>query len=125
MKLDDTLIAQRETVVRTYCAAWGESDPEARQQLLRSCFEESGSYTDPNWHQPSLMDLQNLVGDVLRRLPTARIVQRSKHQTYRDVGKFEWELVFEDGAVHLRGTDFVTFSPAGKLQSVVGFFADA
>jgi hypothetical protein len=122
MKPDEALIAHRKAVVRTYCTAWGEPDASTRLQLLQTCFEESGTYTDPNWHQPSLTDLQNLVNDIHRRLANVKIVQRSDLQTYRNVGKFEWDLVRQDGTVHLRGVDFVTFSPTGKLQSVVGFF---
>ena len=122
MKLDQALIADREGVVRTYCTAWGESDAPTRLQLLQSCFEESGTYTDPNSHQPALLDLNQLVSDVHRRFGQVQIVQRSVLQTYRDVGKFEWDLVRADGKVQLRGVDFVTFSPTGKLQSVIGFF---
>jgi hypothetical protein len=122
MKLDEALTADRKAVVRTYCSAWGESNASARLQLLQSCFEDSGTYTDPNGHQPSLVGLQNLVSDVQRRFANVKIVQTSDLQTYRDFGKFEWDLVLKDGTVHLRGVDFVTFSPTGKLQSVVGFF---
>lgn len=122
MTLDASQIEHRHALVKCYCDVWCETDDAKRLQLLRTCFEDTGTYSDPTVHLESLTRLNDYLSDLHRRFPRSKVLLTSELQTYRNVGRFDWDWALEDSTVRRRGVDFVTFSGAGKLQGVVGFF---
>src|SRR5688572_919168 len=51
-----------QTVVRDYCNAWAESDPEKRMELLKRSWSDHGVYQDPRSHVSGREALHEHIG---------------------------------------------------------------
>jgi hypothetical protein len=111
-----------EALITRYCDAWGEPDPEQRQQLLAQVWAEQGTYTDPAVHLSGRQALGDYIGKILRRYPGARIVRTSAVDTHHGLLRFTWRLALLDGQTLTEGIDFGELSGEGKLSRIAGFF---
>ncbi len=122
MHLEKQEIVHRSECVRRYVQTWSEADEAKRLGLLRSCYEESASYSDPAVCLDGLHRLNTYLGELQQSYPGCHIVQQSVLDTYSSFGRFTWLWALADGTVRRRGVDFVRFSPGNRLQTVIGFF---
>ena len=120
-------MTEHDGLIDAYLAAWNETDPAARRDLIARAWTEDARYLDPMLSAEgrdgltvaSALDLcpELLVksGILTRRKPTGKEAE--------DI-RFGWELAPEAGGPPVvRGVDFATLSADGRrLRSVTGFF---
>ena len=108
--------------IDTYCAAWNETDPARRTELLRSCWHDDAIYTDPTVHTVGLEARVAHIGTVFERYPGSRILRTSAIDTHHGLARFAWRKVLADGTELPDGIDMVEFAADGRLRRIVGFF---
>jgi hypothetical protein len=111
-----------EVLITLYCQAWGEPDPERRQQMLQQVWADQGTYTDPTVHLTGSTELGEYIGKVLKKYPGARIVRTSLADMHHSMVRFTWRMALADGRTLTEGIDFGELSSEGKLGRIAGFF---
>ena len=109
-------------IVQTYCAAWGETDAEARSALLETAWADGGVYQDPMGRAEGRTALVAHIGAVQTQFPGAVIAPTSGIDHHNGVLRFNWHMRMADGSVGVAGVDFGTLAADGRLQSITGFF---
>ncbi len=110
------------TMIDTYLAAYGETDSNRRRQLIEECFAPDATLADPPLDAAGHDGLDELFAAVQGQFAGHTFRRTSGVDEHHASARYDWELVAADGAVAVVGTDFVRFSPAGTIASVVGFF---
>ena len=108
--------------LESYSAAWGEPDAGKRAAILSQCWAEEGSYLDPSAHVEGRDALCAHIGEVLEKLPGARIELTSDISCHHGRLYFSWQLVSADGNVIIAGVDFGVLDAEGQIAQIVGFF---
>ena len=113
-----------EEAVRSYAAAWAESDEAARLRLLEQAWADDGTYTDPLTQVTGREALSAAIGQFMTQSPGVRIVQTTGVDTHHAVLRFGWKV---EGATApplagLEGFDFGELAEDGRLRRIVGFF---
>lgn len=109
-------------IVKTYCAAWSETDMEARAALLETAWADDGVYEDPMGRADGRTALIKHIGAVQSQFPGAVIEPTSGVDHHNSVLRFNWHMRMPDGSVGVAGVDFGTLAEDGRLQSITGFF---
>jgi len=109
-------------LIDRYIAAWNETDRGRRRDLIAQTWTEDASYVDPVLQSDGRDGIDAMIGSVQERFPGHRFRRTSEVESHHDRARFTWELVPEDGAPVVRGTDFGIVTPANMLQAVTGFF---
>lgn len=116
--------AQRNVMISTYCAAWGEPESAKRDSLLREVWASDGRYSDPT--PVSLKGraaLSTHIGSFLAQNAGVRF-RCSAAQTHHQFMRFAWAIVAASGTTIMSGIDFAELASDGRLQRIVGFFGD-
>ncbi|WP_170480493.1 nuclear transport factor 2 family protein [Ruegeria arenilitoris] len=109
--------------ITVYGAAWQETDPERRSQLLDHCFAENGRYVDPTADVGGRQQLCEHIGNVLKDTK-GRVEITSAPTVHHDVIHFTWRMIAPDGSVMVSGHDFVQLNKQGQIAHLAGFFGD-
>ena len=109
-------------VLDRYAQAWCASDKDARYTLLHSCWAKDGVYMDPAVHTQGSDALSDYIGASHQRFPGMRIELTSGVDHHHDSFRFDWHLRLPDGSIAIKGVDFGTVAPDGRLASITGFF---
>lgn len=111
-----------QQTIATYCRAWGEPDPDARNELLRQVWAGDGEYSDPSVRLHGRSELSACIAAVLQKVPGARIVQCGPVDGHGMYARFPWEFQLPDGRVHTRGVDFAELGEDDRIRRITGFF---
>jgi hypothetical protein len=112
--LDPTSIATR------YIAAWNETNPDRRGDLLAKTWTENATYTDPLMHGEGHGQIDGLISAVQQRFPGYRFALTGKVDGYGQQVRFSWALGPESGDSPIKGTDFGMVE-GDRLKTVIGF----
>ena len=112
-----------QQTIADYGAAWQESDPDKRLDLLTRCFAEDGVYVDPTAEVTGRSVLCDHIGEVLQS-SGGRVELTSKPNSHHGVVHFTWHMLGPDGGVFVTGHDFVRLDDTGKIALLAGFFGD-
>lgn len=112
-----------QQTIADYGAAWQETDPAERLELLTRCFAENGRYVDPTGDVSGRADLCDHIGGVLQS-SNGRVELTSKPTQHHDVVHFTWHMIGPDGSVFVAGHDFVHLNAEGQIAHLAGFFGD-
>ena len=115
-------MANVEETVRTYSAAWSETDPDARRALLETAWADTGLYQDPMGRADGRDALVAHIGGVLSQFPGAGIEITSGVDHHNNALRFNWQMRLGDGSIMVEGVDYGTLAEDGRLQSITGFF---
>jgi len=96
--------------VDTYLAAWNETDPARRAELVEQVWAPDG--------------ISDMHAALQGQFPGHRFRRASAVDAHHDRFRVGWELVGPDGAVALAGTDVGRLAEDGRLHSITGFFGD-
>lgn len=110
-------------VISDYGAAWQETNPETRLDLLQQCFAEDGRYTDPTAEVIGREALSAHIGAVLQS-SNGRVEITSRPASHHNVVHFIWHMVGADGSKMVEGHDFIHLGTDGKIASLAGFFGN-
>lgn len=109
-----------EQVVNQYIAAWNETDPGTRRELIVRTWTDDGSYLDPLMSGAGHDGIDAMIGSVQTQFPGYRFRRASELDAHNNVVRFSWELGPADGPALAGGVDFGVMVD-GRLQSITGF----
>jgi len=110
-----------EAVVR-YLAAWNETDPKRRRELVAKTWTEDGSYIDHARDGEGHAAIDAMIGRVQEQFQGYRFVLASGIEAHHGNARFSWVAGgTTDAQLYFKGTDFVTLAKDGRLKSVIGF----
>ena len=107
-------------LIDQYIAAWNETDPELRRELIARTWTKDGSYLDPLMSGEGHDGIDTMIGGVLSQFPGLRFRRTSELDSHNDRVRFSWELGPESGAPLAGGVDFGVIAD-GRLQAITGF----
>ncbi|SDW43049.1 SnoaL-like domain-containing protein [Ruegeria halocynthiae] len=110
-------------VIAAYGAAWRETEPNKRLELLNQCFAETAHYVDPTAEVSGRNQLSDHIGAVLKDT-RGRVELTSAPASHHDVVHFTWHMVAPDGSIMVAGHDFIRLDIDGKIAHLAGFFGD-
>lgn len=108
--------------VDTYLAAWNETDPAARAELVARVWAPDGALVDPPLAAEGHAGISDLHGALQAQFPGHAFRRSSAVDAHHDRFRVGWELVGPDGSVALAGTDVGVVAEDGRLRDVTGFF---
>jgi hypothetical protein len=111
-----------EETVRTYAAAWGETDPARRHEMLERSWTDEGVYCDPLRVAEGRAALERTIGEFQARNPGATIPLASGVDEHHGFVRFRWRVVRPDGSAATEGFDVGELAPDGRLRRITGFF---
>lgn len=110
--------------VDAWFRAWGETDPDARDALLRECCAEDIEFRD-EYAEASGRELLSVhIGNTQQFMPGFSIRGTGPAVVCRGEALVPWESSGPDGTA-FRGTNHVVARPDGTITRVTGFFAPA
>lgn len=111
-----------DSTIARYCAAWGTTDPKARNSLLMESWSDNGEYIDP---QPVRVSgrsaLNNQILRFQKEFPGSSF-RCDKAQTHHAFVRYSWAMVGPDGTERFKGMDFGELNAAGRIVKIVSFF---
>jgi hypothetical protein len=114
----ETDVAQ---IVDRYLAAWNETDPAARRELIARTWLEDGTYLDPLLSGAGHDGINAMMGAAQPQFAVLQFRRTSEVDAHHDVVRFFWALGPEL-APALSGLDFGVIAEDGRFRSVTGFF---
>lgn len=109
-----------DTIAQQYIAAWNETDPGRRRDLIAKTWTEDASYADPVMAGRGHAEVDALMAGVHQRFPGFRFALIGKPDGFGDKVRFSWALGPDGAEPPIKGTDFVQLED-GRLKSVTGF----
>jgi hypothetical protein len=110
------------TAIDTYLAAWNETDPAQRAELIGQVWATDGRLIDPPLASEGHAGISDHIAALHAQFPGHRFRRASGVDAHHDYLRVAWELVGPDGSVALAGMDVGEFNANGRLQRVTGFF---
>ena len=115
-----TMATGVERVIDQYIAAWNETDPVTRRELIARTWTEDGSYLDPLMSGEGHDGVNAMIGAVQTQFPGYRFRRTGELDAHNNVVRFSWELGSEGGPPLAGGVDFGVVADS-RLQSITGF----
>jgi hypothetical protein len=112
------------TTIDTYLAAWNETDPVRRTELIEEVWASDGRLIDPPLASEGHAGISDHIAALQAQFPGHRFRRASGVDSHHDHLRVAWELVGPDGAVALTGIDVASLAADGRLQRVTGFFGE-
>ena len=117
-------MTELEEVLMAYGGAWTERDPAKRMQHLEIAWAEDGRYVDPNGDVTGRAGLAEYMDAFHAQAKGSKIVVTSKPNPHHKMVHFTWAMKAPGGIALLKGHDFGTLGPDGRITQLVGFFGD-
>ena len=111
-----------QEIIERYIAAWNETDPSRRRELVDALWAADGSYTDPlaDAHGPAEID--GLIGAVQQQFPGFVFTLGGAVDTHHNQARFTWHLgPAGDGEPVVIGFDVAVVNRDGRIRAVHGF----
>ena len=115
-----TMATEVEQLVDQYIAAWNETDPGTRRELIARTWADNGRYLDPLMSGAGHDGIDAMIGGVQTQFPGYRFRRAGELDAHHNVIRFSWELGPEDGPALAGGVDFAVMVD-DRLQSITGF----
>ncbi len=108
--------------VAGYIAAWNETDPGHRRDLIARTWTEDGSYLDAHREGAGHAAIDAMIAAVQERFPGYRFRLSSGIEAHHGRARFSWSAGGSETApLFFGGTDFATLADDGRLRTVTGF----
>lgn len=124
----DTITPTIETiteVVDTYLAAWNETDPAKRAELIEASLGADLWYRDPMLEADGRDAFDTVLAAVQEQMPGHVITRTSSIDHHHDVVRFNWALGLPGQEPAFAGVDVCKYDTDGKLHRIVGFAGDS
>ena len=108
--------------IESYIAAWSESDPARRRQILDQIWTNDSRYSDPlgEAHGPDAFNQH--ISAFHKQYPGSKFQVVGTPEVHHGVARYRWQMLEADGKVGLDGTEFVDLAADGRFLRNVGFF---
>jgi len=108
--------------VANYIAAWNETDPARRREIVARAWTEDGSYLDAHRGGTGHAEIDAMIAAVQERLPGYRVRLSSGIEAHHGRVRFSWAAGgTEQAPLFFGGTDFAVLAEDGRLRAVTGF----
>ncbi len=118
-------MSELHALIDRYIAAWNETDPARRRELIASVFTDDADYLDPLTHVCGHDCIAAVIAGAQQRFPGHRISRHGEVDVLQDHVRFSWRIAPLDaqapGAMRMQGTDFAVLAN-GRLRRLTGFF---
>jgi len=115
------MIHINDLIVR-YVAAWNETDPGRRRDLITKVWIEDGTYVDAHRHGVGHDGIDSMIQAAQEQFPGYRLRLVSGIEAHGEYVRFSWGAGgFPEAPLYLGGTDFAITASDGRFKSVVGF----
>jgi hypothetical protein len=111
-----------DRIIDDYCRCWRQMDAAERKVLLSSVCADDVTYTDPTVALTGLDAFAAHIEKTMAGRPGGRIVRITATDRHHGFLRFGWHLQQGDGGTGAPSIDIVTFSPDGRLATILGFF---
>jgi hypothetical protein len=108
--------------IAAYGAAWQETDPQRRLQLLERAWHSDAVYADPIDRVEGRDALAQHIAATQAALPGVRIALTSEPVRHHDAAFFRWSMTDASGSTVLTGFDVVQLAEDGRIARLTGFF---
>jgi len=105
-----------------WLAAWAETDPRKRRELLEACAAPEITFHDPFSALTGYEDLESHIAAAQRLMAGSSVVRLGAPVVSHGDALFHWEMRTADGQIGGRGANAVIFAPDGRMRRVVGFW---
>ena len=112
------------TTVDGYLAAWNETDPERRAELIARVWSADGRLIDPPLAAEGHDGISEMAAAMQQHYPGHSFRRTSGVDAHHDQLRFAWELVGPGGEVAIAGLDVGEVDDDGRLRRISGFFGD-
>lgn len=116
-----TVSEQAVATVDAYLAAWNETDPSRRGELVRSSIGADIWYRDPLLEADGLDAFDAMLAAVQAQFPGFVMRRTSDVDGHRDLVRFNWALGAPGAEPAVVGVDVAKFDADGKLHRIIGF----
>jgi hypothetical protein len=110
-----------ETLAQRYIDAWNETDPQARQKLVRELYTADARYSDPLAVAQGHAAITATIAAVQEQFPGFRFRLSGAVDAHHDQARFGWELGPVGATAPIAGFDVVIGDGHGRLHTVLGF----
>ena len=110
-----------QEIIERYIAAWNETDPGRRRELVDSLWTADGSYTDPLADAHGRDEIDGLIGAVQDQFPDFVFTLGGPVDANHNQARFSWHLGPAGGEPVVIGFDVAVLDADGQLASVHGF----
>src|SRR5918995_5923536 len=121
MTTTETLPDTATETIDTYLAAWNETDPGVRRDLVARSLAADLWYRDPMLEADGLDAFDAMVAAVQAQFPGLVMRRTSDVDAHHDLVRFTWALGAPDAEPAVAGVDVAKFDTAGKLHRIIGF----
>ena len=90
-----TMATGVEQVIDQYIAAWNETDPDARRDLIARTWTEDGSYLDPLMSGEGHDGIDAMIGGVQSRFPGYRFRRTGDLDAHHDPVRFRTQELLD------------------------------
>ncbi|MEQ4719370.1 nuclear transport factor 2 family protein [Nonomuraea sp. B19D2] len=104
-----------------YCAAWNETDAEARAKAVAELWTEDGTYTDPLADVSGHAAIAAVIEGAQGMFPGLVFTPGEVHDAHHNIARFTWHLGPEGGEPVAVGFDVVQLAEDGRIRAVLGF----
>jgi len=109
-------------IVVNYLAAWNETDPRKRHDIVAKTWTDGGIYVDAHRRGDGHASIDAMIEKAQKQFPGYRVRLVSKIEAHNGYIRFSWAAGgTEQAPLYLGGTDFAVAAGDGRLQSVTGF----
>jgi hypothetical protein len=112
------------TTVDRYLAAWNETDPARRAQLIEAVWASDGCLIDPPLAAEGRAQIGDMASALQAQFPGHQFRRATGVDAHHNQLRFGWDLVGPDGVVALSGLDVGEVAEDGQLRRITGFFGD-
>jgi SnoaL-like domain len=111
-----------QEIIERYLAAWNETDPARRRELVTALWAEDGSYTDPLADARGPAEIDGLIGAVQQQFPDFVFTLGGPVDANHNQARFTWHLgPAGDGEPVVIGFDVAVMNDDSQIRAVHGF----
>lgn len=107
--------------VDAYLAAWNETDPTRRAELVRHALGADLWYRDPLLEADGLEGFDAMLAGVQQQFPGLVMRRTSPVDGHRDVVRFNWAFGAPGADPAIAGVDVAKLDADGKLHRIIGY----
>ncbi|MFN3524424.1 MAG: nuclear transport factor 2 family protein [Phenylobacterium sp.] len=109
-----------DELIDRYIAAWNETDPNLRRDLIARTWRADGSYLDPVMAGDGVEGIDAMIAGVQARFPGFVMRRVGEVDAHNDRVRFGWALGPDGGEPVVGGTDFGV-TDGERLAAITGF----
>jgi hypothetical protein len=110
-----------QEIIEQYIAAWNETDPGRRRELIDSLWAVDGSYTDPLADVRGRDEFDATIAAVQQQFPGLVFTLGGPVDANHHQARFSWHLGPAGGEPLVIGFDVAVVNDDGQIRSVHGF----